>query len=103
MANVVAILLIYFEEEVGHEWCSGSLCETNNIFFFQKAFTALLHMFQRDGLHDLFVPGFPALMESFYVQERLLEKNLPKLAKHLVCHLVKQWEESSQLIDTIQI
>ncbi|CDS02733.1 hypothetical protein LRAMOSA00137 [Lichtheimia ramosa] len=63
MANVVAILLIYFEEE--------------------KAFTALLHMFQRDGLHDLFVPGFPALMESFYVQERLLEKNLPKLAKHL--------------------
>ncbi|SAL97714.1 hypothetical protein [Absidia glauca] len=63
MANVAAMLLMYCEDE--------------------KAFLLLVHMFQRDNLHDLFIPGFPALMESFYVQEKLLLKLAPKLATHL--------------------
>ena len=45
-------------------------------------------MFLRDGLHDLFIPGFPALMESFYIQEQLVERYLPKLHRHLVSELL---------------
>ncbi|KAI7859547.1 rab-GTPase-TBC domain-containing protein [Circinella umbellata] len=64
MTNIAAMLLLYFEEE--------------------RSFTALVHMFRRDGLHDLFIPGFPALMESFYIQEQLVERYLPKLHRHLL-------------------
>ncbi|KAI8148224.1 rab-GTPase-TBC domain-containing protein [Fennellomyces sp. T-0311] len=64
MTNIVAMLLMYCEEE--------------------RSFTALVHMFLRDGLHDLFIPGFPALMESFYLQEQLVERYLPKLHHHLL-------------------
>ncbi|ORZ25044.1 rab-GTPase-TBC domain-domain-containing protein [Absidia repens] len=63
MANVVAMLLMYCEDE--------------------KAFLLLVHMFERDNLHDLFIPGFPALMESFYIQEKLLLCLAPSLANHL--------------------
>lgn len=41
-------------------------------------------MFLRDKLHNLFIPGFPMLMESFYIQEALLKRYLPKLFNHLV-------------------
>jgi hypothetical protein len=44
----------------------------------------LVHMFEKCNLHDLFIPGFPALLESFYIQERLIEKHLPKVSKHMV-------------------
>ncbi|CAO3628570.1 unnamed protein product [Cunninghamella echinulata] len=63
MASIVAVLLMYFEEE--------------------KAFSLLVHMFERDNLHDLYIPGFPYLMKSFYIQEKLLKKFSPKLANHM--------------------
>jgi len=63
MSNVVATLVLYFEEE--------------------KTFTMLVHMFRKCNLHDLFIHGFPALIESFYIQERLVEKYLPKVAAHM--------------------
>lgn len=44
----------------------------------------LVHMFRKCNLHDLFIHGFPALIESFYIQERLVEKYLPKVAAHMV-------------------
>ncbi|KAI9315977.1 rab-GTPase-TBC domain-containing protein [Dichotomocladium elegans] len=62
MTNIVAMLLLYFEAE--------------------RAFTALVHMFRRGTLHDLYIPGFPALMESFYIQEKLMERYIPKLYRH---------------------
>ncbi|KAI9366458.1 rab-GTPase-TBC domain-containing protein [Pilaira anomala] len=40
-------------------------------------------MFLRDKLHNLYIPGFPILMESFYIQEQLLKRYLPKLYHHL--------------------
>ncbi|RUS31981.1 hypothetical protein BC938DRAFT_476597 [Jimgerdemannia flammicorona] len=61
MTNVVAMLLTYFEEE--------------------KTFVILTHLFRRYNLHNLFIPGFPALMESFEIQERLTQKYAPKVAK----------------------
>lgn len=41
-------------------------------------------MFLRDKLHNLYIPGFPILMESFFIQERLLKRYMPKLYDHLV-------------------
>lgn len=64
MTNIVATILMYCEEE--------------------KAFLILVHMFLRDKLHNLYIPGFPMLMESFYIQEALLKRYLPKLYHHLV-------------------
>lgn len=49
----------------------------------------LVHMFLRDGLHNLFIPGFPALLESFYIQEQLIRRYLPKLHRHMVRGLQK--------------
>ncbi|KAI7898047.1 rab-GTPase-TBC domain-containing protein [Cokeromyces recurvatus] len=65
MTNIVATILMYCEEE--------------------KAFLVLVHMFLRDQLHNLFIPGFPTLIENFYIQEALLQQYLPKLYKHLAC------------------
>ncbi|CEP09629.1 hypothetical protein [Parasitella parasitica] len=64
MTNIVATILMYCEEE--------------------RTFLVLVHMFLRDKLHNLYIPGFPMLMESFYIQEALLRRYLPKLYIHLV-------------------
>ncbi|KAI8968591.1 rab-GTPase-TBC domain-containing protein [Mycotypha africana] len=63
MTNIVATILMYCEEE--------------------RAFLIFVHMFLRDKLHNLYKPGFPALMESFYIQDGLLKRYLPKLYHHL--------------------
>ncbi|CAG8568048.1 869_t:CDS:2 [Rhizophagus irregularis] len=52
MTNIATILLMYYTEEY--------------------AFIMLTKMFTKCNLHDLYIPGFPALMESFYVQEKLM-------------------------------
>ncbi|KAI8886394.1 RabGAP/TBC, partial [Backusella circina FSU 941] len=63
MTNVAATILMYCEEE--------------------KAFAVMVHMFLRDNLRNLYIPGFPTLMESFFIQESLLMKYLPKVSRHL--------------------
>ncbi|CAG8650074.1 4369_t:CDS:2, partial [Dentiscutata heterogama] len=60
MTNIVTILLMYYTEE--------------------NAFIMLTKLFTKCNLHNLFIPGFPALLESFYVQEKLLLKYTPKIA-----------------------
>ncbi|RHZ46810.1 hypothetical protein Glove_606g60 [Diversispora epigaea] len=61
MTSIVTILLMYYTEE--------------------NAFVMLTKLFGRCDLHNLYVPGFPALLESFYVQEKLMELNTPKIAE----------------------
>ncbi|CAG8658289.1 23804_t:CDS:2, partial [Gigaspora rosea] len=60
MTNIVTILLMYYTEEC--------------------ALIMLTKLFTKCNLHNLFIPGFPALLESFYVQEKLLLKYAPKIA-----------------------
>lgn len=36
------------------------------------------------GMHDIFGPGFPGLLEAFYVQERLMEWLMPEVYKSFV-------------------
>jgi hypothetical protein len=44
----------------------------------------LTKLFAKCNLHDLYIPGFPALMESFYVQERLMNMFAHKILVHFV-------------------
>lgn len=36
------------------------------------------------GMHEIFEPGFPGLLEAFYVQERLMEWLIPDLYQSFV-------------------
>lgn len=66
MSTVAAFLLLYFEEEA--------------------AFRALTKLMQRDDLRLMYKSGFPLLFEYFWIQERLMKKFIPELAKHLEKH-----------------
>lgn len=37
-------------------------------------------------MHGIFAPGFPGLLETFYVQERLLENFMPDVYASFVSH-----------------
>ncbi|WVW85735.1 hypothetical protein I302_107773 [Kwoniella bestiolae CBS 10118] len=44
-----------------------------------RAYTLLVRLHDTYGMHDIFQPGFPGLLEAFYVQERLMEWLMPDL------------------------
>jgi hypothetical protein len=44
----------------------------------------LVKLFTKCNLHNLYIPGFPALMESFYIQEKLMSIYAHKISNHFV-------------------
>lgn len=46
----------------------------------------MCRLFDQYHLENIFEPGFPGLMEAFYVQERLIELLLPDVHKAFVGH-----------------
>ena len=65
MSTIAAFLLLYLPEE--------------------EAFQALTNVMATCRL--MFTPHFPLLFQTFYIQERLMQKYLPRLEKHLHVHL----------------
>ncbi|ORY87450.1 rab-GTPase-TBC domain-domain-containing protein [Leucosporidium creatinivorum] len=61
MGPIAATLLCYFEPE--------------------RAYAGLVRLFDQYQLRHIFEPGFPGLVESFYVQERLVELLMPDVHK----------------------
>ncbi|WWD18988.1 hypothetical protein CI109_103445 [Kwoniella shandongensis] len=59
MGPIAATLLCYFDPE--------------------RAYALLVRLHDVYGMHDIFEPGFPGLLEAFYVQERLMEWLMPDL------------------------
>jgi hypothetical protein len=57
MGPIASMLLCYFEPE--------------------RAYASLVHLHDAYHLHDIFSPGFPGLLESIYVQERIIEQMMP--------------------------
>jgi hypothetical protein len=57
MGPIAAMLLCYFEPE--------------------RAYASLVHLHDAYHMHDIFSPGFPGLLESIYVQERIIEEMMP--------------------------
>lgn len=66
MSTVAAFLLLYFDEEA--------------------AFRALIKIMRRDDLRSMYKSGFPLLFKYFWIQERLMRKFIPALAKHMETH-----------------
>lgn len=66
MSTIVAFLLLYYEEEC--------------------AFKILKKLMAMDNLRNLFKQGFPLLFECFWIQEDLMTRLLPNLAKKLFEH-----------------
>ncbi|KAF8641018.1 hypothetical protein AX17_000663 [Amanita inopinata Kibby_2008] len=68
MGPIAATLLCYFEPE--------------------RVFAALVRLHDAYSLHTIFSPGFPGLLESIYVQERITEMMMPDVyvafGKHMV-------------------
>ena len=66
MGPLAATLLCYYEPE--------------------KVYSVLVHFHDEYQLHDIFLPGFPGLLEAFYVQERILERMLPTVYASFVSY-----------------
>ena len=45
----------------------------------------MLHLHDTYDLHDMFKPGFPGMLECFYVQEKLVEVLMPDVHAIFVC------------------
>lgn len=45
--------------------------------FPQRTYAAMIRLHDSYDMHSVFSPGFPGLLESIYVQERLTEKLMP--------------------------
>ncbi|OXG16931.1 GTPase activating protein [Cryptococcus neoformans Tu401-1] len=59
MGPIVATLLCYYDPE--------------------RAYSLMVRLHDVYGMHEIFEPGFPGLLEAFYVQERLMEWLIPDL------------------------
>ncbi|TYJ56104.1 hypothetical protein B9479_003214 [Cryptococcus floricola] len=71
--------------------CFGQLCETCGyvqgmgplaatlLCYYEpeRAYALMVRLHDVYGMHDIFEPGFPGLLEAFYVQERLMEWLMP--------------------------
>lgn len=68
MGPIAAMLLCYFEPE--------------------RAYASLVHLHDAYHMHDIFSPGFPGLLESIYVQERLIEEMMPAVYMAFKKHTV---------------
>jgi hypothetical protein len=68
MGPIAAMLLCYFSPE--------------------RAYASLVHLHDAYHLHDIFSPGFPGLLESIYVQERIMEQLMPGVYAAFKKHMV---------------
>ena len=68
MGPIAAMLLCYFAPE--------------------RAYASLVHLHEAYHMHDIFSPGFPGLLESIYVQERITEEMMPEVYAAFKKHIV---------------
>lgn len=50
----------------------------------QRAYAAMIHLHDTYELHTIFAPGFPGMLECFYVQEKLVELLMPDVSEAFV-------------------
>ncbi|KAL5519521.1 hypothetical protein ACEPAH_1204 [Sanghuangporus vaninii] len=68
MGPIAATLLCYYEPE--------------------KVYSFLVHFHDEYELHDIFLPGFPGLLEAIYLQERIMERMLPSVFAAFKKHMI---------------
>ncbi|TXT15638.1 hypothetical protein VHUM_00141 [Vanrija humicola] len=68
MGSIAATLLCYYEPE--------------------RTYTLLVRLHDLYDMHGIFAPGFPGLLETFYVQERLIEATMPDVYANFQKHMI---------------
>ncbi|KAJ7024400.1 rab-GTPase-TBC domain-containing protein [Mycena alexandri] len=68
MGPIAATLLCYFDPE--------------------KAYASLVRLHDAYGMHTIFSPGFPGLLEAIYVQERITEQMMPDVYGAFKKHMI---------------
>lgn len=83
MGPIAATLLCYFDPEVRLSILIR--CPTDWLGLTgQRAYALLCRLHDSYGMHTIFAPGFPGLLEAFYVQERLMEYLMPDVYQSFV-------------------
>jgi len=54
----------------------------------ERAYASLVLLHDAYHMHDIFSPGFPGLLESIYVQERITEEMMPEVYGAFKRHMV---------------
>jgi len=54
----------------------------------ERAYASLVHLHDAYHMHSIFRPGFPGLLESIYVQERITEELMPAVYAAFKRHMV---------------
>lgn len=85
MGPIAATLLCYFDPEVSltHPFYRIK-CEAGTRAHQQRVYSLMVRLHDVYGMHSIFAPGFPGLLEAFYVQERLMEYLMPDVYKSFV-------------------
>jgi len=68
MGPIAATLLCYLEPE--------------------RTYASLVRLHDEYGMHTIFMPGFPGLLEGIYVQERLIERLMPEVYQSFKKHMI---------------
>lgn len=50
----------------------------------KRAYRLMVRLHDVYGMHEIFEPGFPGLLEAFYVQERLMNWLIPDVYQSFV-------------------
>lgn len=48
----------------------------------------MVHLHDTYELHTIFSPGFPGMLECFYVQEKLVEMLMPEVSEVFVSYTI---------------
>ncbi|QRW08855.1 Rab-GTPase-TBC domain protein [Ceratobasidium sp. AG-Ba] len=59
-----------------------------NYFDPERTYAILVRLHDEYEMHTIFQPGFPGLLESIYVQERLVERTMPGVYQALSKHMI---------------
>ncbi|KAI0067995.1 RabGAP/TBC [Artomyces pyxidatus] len=54
----------------------------------EHAYASLVHLHDAYQMHDIFSPGFPGLLESIYVQERVIAEMMPDVYAAFKKHMI---------------
>jgi len=79
MGPIAATLLCYFDPEV-----SSPRLIAESLSSRKRVYSLMVRLHDVYGMHSIFAPGFPGLLEAFYVQERLMEYLMPDVYKSFV-------------------
>ncbi|KAF9225311.1 RabGAP/TBC [Gyrodon lividus] len=76
-------------EQCGYVQGMGPIAATLLCYFGpEKVYAALTHLHDAYSMHAVFSPGFPGLLETIYVQERIMELKMPRVYAAFKEHMI---------------